>query len=191
MSETAQHHAYEVMFLVGQAAGAALGETVAHVNDILCRAGGQVIAMRKWDERRLAYEIAKHKRGLYILAYARIPTGGIRQIEHECNLSETILRTLILRADHLTEEEMQAADARQELEVEARLRSEQAAQKRDRGHSRGVSVGAPASAKPDEPAPDAPAASEAPTAPAADSTPAQDKGPEPTRPEPAQSTTEG
>jgi len=30
--------------------------------------------MRKWDERRLAYEIKKQKRGLYILCYFKAPT---------------------------------------------------------------------------------------------------------------------
>jgi hypothetical protein len=46
----------------------------------------------------------------------------------EDNLSEKILRHLIVRADHLTVDEMRAADAQKELEVEAKLRAQRAAE---------------------------------------------------------------
>lgn len=114
---------YEAMFLIGQTTAASeLPAVVAHIREILARANAQILAMRKWDERRLAYEIRKQKRGLYILTYFRAPNTSLPQIERDCNLSEKILRVLILRADHLTEEEMRAADASDALEAEARLR---------------------------------------------------------------------
>ncbi len=47
------------------------------------------------------------------------------EIERACNLSEGILRVLITRADHLTEEEMKAADDPKGLEAEAKLRASQ------------------------------------------------------------------
>lgn len=127
MAET-RVYAYEAMFLVSQAAAADLNAVVAHINEILSRAKATLIAMRKWDERRLAYEIKSQKRGLYILAYFKAPNTSVAGIERDCNLSETIMRALILRADHLTEDEMRAADGREALETEAKLRAKQAQQ---------------------------------------------------------------
>ncbi len=121
-------YTYEAMFLIGQAAAADLGGIVAHINEIFARAHAEVIAMRKWDERRLAFEVKKQKRGLYILAYFKADPRSIAGIERDTNLSEKILRVMLLRADHLTQDEMVAADGRDALETEARLRAKQAAE---------------------------------------------------------------
>jgi small subunit ribosomal protein S6 len=80
--------------------------------------------MKKWDERRLAYEVRGQKRGLYILAYFKAPGAQLSHIERDCNLSEKILRAMILRADHLSDEQMTAHDGRKELALEAKMRAE-------------------------------------------------------------------
>ncbi len=124
---TPRSYNYEAMFLIGQSVSADLTGVIQHINEVLARGGAEVIAMRKWDERRLAYEIRGQKRGLYILVYFRAEGPNVAHIERDCNLSEKILRALILRADHLTQEEMLSADARKELEVEAKMRAERPA----------------------------------------------------------------
>src|SRR5438874_11143441 len=118
---------YEAMFIIGQSQAADLAGVILHINEVLSRGHAEVIAMKKWDERRLAYEIRGQKRGLYILVYFKAPGPDVAHIERDCNLSEKILRTLILRADHLTPAEMEAADGRKELDIEARLRAEKPA----------------------------------------------------------------
>lgn len=113
---------YEAMFLVSQAVAADLNGAVEHIKHILDRAGAKVIAFRKWDERRLAFEIDKQKRGTYFLTYFSCDPVKVALIERDCNLSEQILRSMCLRCDHLTVEEMQAADGQRELATEAALR---------------------------------------------------------------------
>lgn len=122
MSES-RVYAYEAMFLVSQSVAADLAGAVAHINWLLSRAKADILAMRKWDERRLAYEIDKQKRGLYILAYFKAPANLISHLERDCNLSEQVMRVLILRADHLSEDEMRAADGREQLAIEAKMRA--------------------------------------------------------------------
>ncbi|MEM8834521.1 MAG: 30S ribosomal protein S6 [Planctomycetota bacterium] len=117
---------YEGMFLVGQNQASDLQNVVDHITGIITKHGGKIVSMQKWDERRLAYEIDKNKRGIYILTYFEIDPTQMHEIDRECNLSETILRSMCLNASHLTLEEMQSADARAELETEAKLRAEQA-----------------------------------------------------------------
>lgn len=118
---------YEAMFLFGQSAAADLAGCVAHLHEILGRASAEIIAMRKWDDRRLAYEVEGNKRGTYILCYFKAANDSMGGFERDCNLSEKLLRHLVLRADHMTLEQMQAADARRELELEAKMRADKPA----------------------------------------------------------------
>lgn len=114
---------YEVMFLISQSVATDLKAVVEHIRSLIGRAGGTIIALRKWDERRLAFEIDKQKRGTYLLCYFSADPSRMPGFERDCNLSENIMRTLILKADHLTIEEMQSADGQRELELEAQLKS--------------------------------------------------------------------
>lgn len=120
-------YSYEAMFLLSQAVAADLGGAVDHIKEILARGHAEIIAMKKWDDRRLAYEIKGQKRGVYILAYFKAAGTDVAHIERDCNLSEKVLRALILRADHLTVDEMTALDGRKELDIEAKLRGEKPA----------------------------------------------------------------
>ena len=99
---------YEGMFLVTQTAAAAFGECIEHINHIFERANAEVVAMKKWDERRLSYEMDKQKRGVYILAYFTCPTDMVAHIERDVVISDKIMRVLITNADHLSEEEIKA-----------------------------------------------------------------------------------
>lgn len=119
---------YEAMFVFSQSVAVDFQGVVDHVKDILNKNGASIIAMKKWDERRFAYEIDKQKRGLYILTYFSAPGPSMLAINRAADLSEKVLRHLITRADHLTVEEMQAADGQKDLELEAKLRAQRAAE---------------------------------------------------------------
>lgn len=98
---------YEAMFLVDSAEAASDWEGINKlITTILERAGAEIVSMKKWDERKLAYTIKKQTRGTYILCYFRADGGKIRDIERDVRLSERIMRVLILKADHLTEQDI-------------------------------------------------------------------------------------
>jgi len=100
---------YEAMFLVDSAeATANWSDVLTAVNTVMERAEAEVISLRKWDDRRLIFEIAGCKRGTYILCYFKSDPSAISGIERDVQLSESLLRVLILRADPITEEAMQA-----------------------------------------------------------------------------------
>jgi small subunit ribosomal protein S6 len=109
MAEQKQN-VYEAMFLFGAGAAADLEGTQQTVRGIIEKHGGQIIVLKKWDERKLAYEIKKNKRGVYIIAYFRAPGGAIAGIDRDVRLSEEVLRAMVTTADHLTEEEMHAVE---------------------------------------------------------------------------------
>ncbi len=134
---------YEVMYLISQGEAADLAGVIEHIDGLYERAGAESLALAKWDERRLAYEIDKQKRGVYLLGYFRCPTDKLSSFERDCNLSEHLLRVMVTKADHLTEDEIAARNAREDLAVEAKLRAERAAERDQAGAGGSVSLGAP------------------------------------------------
>jgi len=99
---------YEGMFLLDTAAAAADWDgVIGSIESILKRVEAEVISLRKWDERRLAYDISKVSRGTYILAYFKCDGEKIQEIEKTVQLSEKIMRVLILNAEHMTHDDIE------------------------------------------------------------------------------------
>lgn len=103
---------YEGMFLfpAGQVDAEA---AIAQVRGIVERHQGTVLLIKKWDERKLAYEIKRHKRGLYILCYFTAPGDAVAAINRDVQLGDNLLRVLITDASHLNEAEMAAVEPQQ------------------------------------------------------------------------------
>lgn len=101
---------YEGMFLFGGSAAGDLEQAQSLCRQIVEKHGGQIIVLKKWDDRRLAYDVKGQKRGVYIITYFRAAGGAVAAIEREVGLTDQILRVLMLRADHLNEKEMAAVE---------------------------------------------------------------------------------
>ena len=98
---------YEAMFLLESGYAAShWSEGHKEIENILTRHGCEIIRLVKWDDRKLAYEIVRHKRGTYVLAYFKAPFDAPAKIERDVQLSETLLRVLLIRREKMTEEAM-------------------------------------------------------------------------------------
>jgi small subunit ribosomal protein S6 len=105
--ETGVKKLYEVLFLIDSAEAAKDWDGIIElVTKMLNKIDAQIISLKKWDERPLAYSIKKCTRGTYILSYFKADGRKITELERDVLLSERIMRALILRVDHLTEEEI-------------------------------------------------------------------------------------
>ena len=120
---------YEGMFLL-DAGNPDFESASAPVRDLLARVQAEVLALKPWDERRLAYEIRGRRRGLYVLTYFRADPAKVAELQHDVQLDERILRALVLSADHVSAEQMQAeTPATQASARRARRAAEKAAEK--------------------------------------------------------------
>lgn len=100
---------YEGMFLLDPALASDWPAAEAEVKRVLDRAEAKLLGIKKWDERKLAYPIRRNKRGLYVLTFFEVDAEKIGPLERDCQLSEKILRVLVLRRDRLTPELVEKA----------------------------------------------------------------------------------
>ena len=100
---------YECMFLLDPNRVAGDIPTAAkQLHTILERNQAELLASRQWDERRLAYPIKGHKKGLYYLTYFRTEGKNLVGIERDLALNEMVLRQLMLLVDPKLEEPLLA-----------------------------------------------------------------------------------
>ena len=98
---------YECMFLLdtnkvaGDVAGAG-----TQLQTLLEKHQVEILASRPWDDRRLAYPIKGHKKGLFFLVYFRAEGKKLLELEHDIRLNEMILRHMVLHVDTKLEEAM-------------------------------------------------------------------------------------
>jgi small subunit ribosomal protein S6 len=69
------------------------------IPEMIQKLGGEILASRLWEERRLAYPIDGHRKGTYWLTYFKLDSGQLTNLNRQCQLSESILRTLFLKVD--------------------------------------------------------------------------------------------
>lgn len=120
------------MFLVDSAL---VGSNEDGINDtiktILEKAGAEIVAIKKWDDRKLAYEIRGKNRGIYILCYFRVDGLKIKDIENSVKLSEQIMRVLILNAEKMTDEDIEKDTPAVKAEKETRQEPVETQQDKD------------------------------------------------------------
>jgi len=127
---------YEGMFLVDPTDD--FEQACQPVREVLQRADAEIITIKPWEERRLAYKIKGRKRGLYILTYFRAKPEKIGPLQYEIQLNERLLRALILSAEHVSEEQMHAdtpatlaAKTQQEVQEQAEPQEEEQVQQQE------------------------------------------------------------
>jgi ribosomal protein S6 len=83
------------------------------IKEALKKADAEVVILKIWAERKLAYEINHKSRGTYVLCYFRADSKKIHLIERAVQLSEKFMRVLILSAENRSLEDIEKESALQ------------------------------------------------------------------------------
>ena len=83
------------------------------VAEALTKHGAKIRSLRRWDERKLAYPIKKRNRATFFLAYFDLDATAIPTLLRDLELSEKVLRHMMLRCDELPANELELAAAEQ------------------------------------------------------------------------------
>jgi small subunit ribosomal protein S6 len=60
--------------------------------------GGEVVEMNHWGRRRLAYPIARHMEGNYVVSQVKLDPGTVSDLESSFRISEEVIRHLIIKS---------------------------------------------------------------------------------------------
>lgn len=75
------------------------GGVATSVQSMIADLGGEILVSRLWAEQRLAYPINGHNKGTYWLAYFRLDTLKLKELNRTCQLNESLLRFMFTKID--------------------------------------------------------------------------------------------
>jgi small subunit ribosomal protein S6 len=91
---------YEELFIVRpDATDEEVDPVIEQVRNIVAHAGGTMDKTEKWGVRRLAYRLAKHDEGQYILLQFTVNADTVREIERRLRVADVVLKFLTVRID--------------------------------------------------------------------------------------------
>ena len=84
--------------------------------------GGKLVSSDNWGKRKLAYTIKKQEHGVYVFYTVQLPAESVRKVENTLNITDEVIRFLIVKPDLKAIAKAEAAKA--EKAKKAAMRSE-------------------------------------------------------------------
>jgi small subunit ribosomal protein S6 len=72
---------------------------ITKIKELIAAQGGEVLKVDIWGRKKLAYEIKKQKKGLYVLLFYKTPSATIKKLEEFYKVFDTVLKYSILKLD--------------------------------------------------------------------------------------------
>jgi len=114
---------YELAILFDPDLEVDLEKATSKVEKIFTDNGAKVTNTDNWGKRKMAYQINKHDSAVYVIYTLEIPGEKVIKIEKILNITDEVLRFLIVRLD---------LKAMAKAEAAKTLKAEQAAKRADR-----------------------------------------------------------
>jgi small subunit ribosomal protein S6 len=91
---------YEIMIILDPDADeAAIAPTLDKFLAVITQSGGTIDKVDIWGKRHLAFPINKKLDGTYVVVNFTAEPDDAQELDRQLGLSETVLRTKLLRAD--------------------------------------------------------------------------------------------
>lgn len=95
--------AYELMLILDPSLEEeARAAVLERVSGIVTADGGVVDSTDEWGKRRLAYEIAGHADGDYVVVAFHATTDAIAELDRVLHITDPVVRYMIVRRDDLS-----------------------------------------------------------------------------------------
>ena len=113
---------YELVYITGpDTSEQELADLHTQVEQIAARFNGRVDKTENWGKRKLAYEIGRHREGVYVLEQLYGPGEMTKELDRRLKVSDAILRHLIVRVDEDLEVANRATTRRKEASARRRV----------------------------------------------------------------------
>ena len=91
---------YELVYVVSpDATDDQVTDLHTQIDAIVQRIGGRIEKTESWGRRRLAYEIGRHKEGVYVLEVIIGSGELLKEIDRRLKVSDLVIRHLVVRVD--------------------------------------------------------------------------------------------
>lgn len=90
---------YEIAVLYHPDLEVDLTKAEEKVTKIFTANGGKVVSTDNWGKRKLAYQIAKQEHAVYVFYTVELPGEGVKKVESTLNITDEVIRYLIVRPD--------------------------------------------------------------------------------------------
>lgn len=105
---------YEIAVIYDQGLEVDLSKAETRVKKIFTDNGGKVIDSDNWGKKKLAYPINKSEHGVYVFYTVEMPTENVGKVESTLNITDEVIRYLIVKQDEKTLKKMAEAKAQKE-----------------------------------------------------------------------------
>ena len=106
-----------------------LSKAEDRVKKIVADNEGKIVASDNWGKRKLAYPINKNDHGVYVFYTVELVPTSLGKIEGTLNITNEVIRYLIVRQD---EKELAKAEAAKAAKVERETRTEDTKEDNDK-----------------------------------------------------------
>lgn len=91
---------YELIYITPpESTEEALAELHTQVLAVVDRFGGTIERSENWGRRRLAYEIAGHREGIYVLEVINGPAALTAELDRRLRVFDIVIRHMVVRVD--------------------------------------------------------------------------------------------
>ena len=91
-----------------------IDKALAKVEKILKDNGGKVVSLDNWGKRKLAYPIKKEDHAVYVYYDIELPGESVSKVESVLNITNEVLRYLLVKPGPEIEEESSSEDSDEE-----------------------------------------------------------------------------
>jgi small subunit ribosomal protein S6 len=117
---------YELVYIIApDATEEQVTDLHTQVETIVQKFSGRVDKTENWGRKRLAYEIARQKEGIYVLEQIIGPSDMVKELDRRLKVIDQVIRHLVIRVD-------------EDMAVAERHRSERLAERARRRQARGL-----------------------------------------------------
>ena len=114
---------YELVYIAApDTTEAGLADLHAQIAAVVDRFQGTVEKTEPWGRRRLAYEIGRHREGVYVLETLNGPAAMIAELDRRLRVLDVVIRHLVVRVDDVNAVATRSAARRKADMVARRLR---------------------------------------------------------------------
>lgn len=111
---------YEIAILYDPDLEVDLEKATNRVEKIFTDSKGKITNTDNWGKRKLAYPIKKHETAVYVIYTVNLPAESVRKVEGILNITDEVIRFLIVKPDLKAIAKAEAAKAEKAQKAAAR-----------------------------------------------------------------------